>query len=158
MTDAPQPWLRNPASAGTLAAELLKDACDSALDERGSRQIEVVRDAALDLERQLEVLADSGGDGAVVVGMMAEGALRCADLSNLAACAVPELSGRASSVAVAATHVAAGATRGLCSLVEAAAGELDGQLAEYALRDARSAAWRADLVVRQVEEVSSARD
>lgn len=150
--------LHSPASAGVLAAKLLKASCDSALESQGSLHIEVVRDSALDLGRQLEVFAGSGEDGPGMVGLMAESALRCADLANLAACVAPELPETEAPAAISATHLAAGATRALCPLVEAAAKGMDGELAEYALRDVRSASWRADLVVRQVEEAAQARD
>src|SRR5829696_6272661 len=54
-------------------------------------------------------------------------------------------------LAAAAAHLAAGATRALISLVESQAGTLDEAYAENTLRDARSATWRADLAVRQIE-------
>jgi hypothetical protein len=50
-------------------------------------------------------------------------------------------------------HLAAGATRALTVLVEARAGILEGTHAENTLRDARGALWRADLAVRQTEEL-----
>lgn len=146
--------LHRPSAAGALAAELLKDSCDSALESQRSLHFEAVRDAALDLGRHLEALADSGE--AVPVNLLAEGALRCADLSNLAACAIPELPAEAVPAAVAAAHLSAGAARALQPLVEAASGEMEEDRTGYALRDARNAAWRANLVVQQVEEATSA--
>lgn len=145
------------AYTGSRAASALAKVCASLLETEESARpklhLQTVRAAALDLRDQLDALADED-----TTDFLAEGALRCADLANLAACAAPELPERAFAAAISATHLAAGATRALCALVEAAAGELEGDRAEYALRDARSAAWRADLVVRQVEESSPARD
>ena len=75
--------------------------------------------------------------------------LACADLAILAACNLPALPDDDRPLAVAAVHLAAGATRALIPLVESKAGTLDGSFAENTLRDVRSAGWRADLAVRQ---------
>ncbi len=145
-----------PVAAGSRAAAALARACDSSMAPDGSTtclklHLETVRDAALDLGRQLDALADEN----ITPGLLAEGALRCADTANLAACAIPELPAEAVPTAVAAAHLSAEAARSLQPLVEAAIGE-DPSLAEYALRDARNAAWRANLVIQQVEETPSA--
>lgn len=122
---------------------------------RSSFQLEVVRDAALDLQRQLEVLAGFGEGDAISVDLLAESALRCADVANLAACAVPELPEEAVPAAISATHLAVEAIRALYPLIEELAGELQEEAhAEYVLRDARGAMWRADLVIRQLEAAS----
>jgi len=101
------------------------------------------------LRTELEALADTVDDpSSVDVGL--EGALRAADVANLAAASLDELPEENSRAAVAATHLAAGAARALCTLVgEAGPG---GESAEYVLKDARSAAWRAGLAARQADE------
>jgi ABC-type hemin transport system ATPase subunit len=136
---------RTPADAGVLAAGLLADACGPYSET--SLRLEVVRDLALDLGRRLEVLAreDFAADSLV------EAALACADLATLAACNVPALPDGDRHLAAAATHLAAGTTRAIITLVEGEAGSLDGSYAENTLRDARSALWRADLAVKQIE-------
>jgi hypothetical protein len=135
---------RTPADAGALAAGLLAEACGTHAEN--TLRLAVVRDLALDLGRRLEVLAseDFAADSLV------EAALGCADLATLAACNVPALPDGDRPLAAAATHLAAGATRALISLVEWEAGILDGSYAENTLRDARSAGWRADLAVKQL--------
>ena len=135
---------RTPADAGALAAGLLVDACRPHAE--GSLRIKMVRDLALDLGRRLETLAeeDPAADSLV------EAALACADLATLAACNLPALPDGEKPLAAAATHLAAGATRALVSLVEPETGNLDEAHAENTLRDARSAGWRADLAVRQL--------
>jgi len=136
---------RTPADAGALAAGLLVDACRP--HSENSLRLEVVRDLALDLGRRLEVLAgeDSAADSLV------EAALACADLATLAACNLPALPDGERPLATAAVHLAAGTTRALIPLVESEAGTLEGHYSENTLRDARSAGWRADLAVKQVE-------
>lgn len=141
-----------PAAAGARAARLLRIACRSALKSRTSLLLEVVRDAALDLERALEVLADYGDPAPV--DLLAESAARCADTANLAACAVPELPEEEVSDAISATRLAVAAIHALYPLIEAKAGEIEEDHVKYALRDARGAMWRADLVIRQLEEAS----
>jgi len=136
---------RTPADAGALAAGLLVDACRP--HSENSLRLEVVRDLALDLGRRLEVLAgeDSAADSLV------EAALACADLATLAACNLPALPDGERPLATAAVHLAAGTTRALIPLVESEAGTLEEHYSENTLRDARSAGWRADLAVKQVE-------
>jgi hypothetical protein len=135
---------RTPADAGALAAGLLADACGP--HAANSLRLEVVRDLALDLGRRLEVLAteDSAADSLV------EAALACADLATLAACNVPALPEGDRPHAAAAVYLAAGAARAIITLVEWEAGSLSKIRAEYTLRDARSARWRADLAVEQL--------
>ena len=126
------------ASAGVLAAELLADACGTG----NGLQAETVRGLAEDLERGL-----SSPPGAGTADSLVEAALACADLATLAACNV--VGGPS---AVAATHLAAGAARALAALAEAEIGAAGGAYAENASRDLRSAAWKADLAVRQLGE------
>jgi hypothetical protein len=140
---------RTPADAGALAAGLLAESCLTASD--GSPNLDVVRDLALDLKRKLDALShpeDQQPDSLV------EAALACADLATLAAC---NLSGLPEDgellAAAAAVHLSAGATRSLAVLVEAGVGTLDEAHAENTRRDARGALWRADLAVRQIEEL-----
>ena len=135
---------RTPADAGALAAGLLVDACRPHLEV--SLRLQVVSDLALDLGRRLETLA--GEDSA---DSLVEAALTCADLAILAACNLPALPDGDRPLATAAVHLAAGTTRALVPLVEAEAGTLEEPYAENTLRDARSAGWRADLAVKQVE-------
>jgi hypothetical protein len=128
------------AFAGVLAAELLADACGTG----NGLQAETVRDLAEDLGRGLSSLPGAGTADALV-----EAALACADLATLAACNVAGVGGPS---AVAATHLAAGAARALAALAEAEIGATGGAYAENASRDLRSAAWKADLAVRQLGE------
>ncbi|HET7271201.1 MAG TPA: hypothetical protein VFI90_08940 [Rubrobacter sp.] len=139
---------RTPANAGALAAGLLVDACRPYPDS--PLRLEVVRDLALDLERRLEGLADQSSDDA---DSQIEAALACADLATLAACNLAVVSDRP--LATASVHLAAGATRALISLAESMTSALDETRAENTLRDARSAGWRADLAVKQIEDPQS---
>jgi hypothetical protein len=139
---------RTPADAGALAAGLLAESCLTASD--GSPNLDVVRDLALDLERKLDALSrpeDQQPDSLV------EAALACADLATLAACNLSGLPEDGEPLAAAAVHLSAGATRSLAVLVEAGVGTLDEAHAENTRRDARGALWRADLAVRQIEEL-----
>ncbi|HJQ30229.1 MAG TPA: hypothetical protein VJ827_12895 [Rubrobacter sp.] len=136
---------RTPAEAGALAAGLLVDASQPRPDD--TLRMKVVRDLALDLERRLEALANPSGED---IDSLLEAALACADLATLAACNLPVVSNR--SLATASVHLSAGAARALISLAESRAGSLDEPHAENTLRDARSARWRADLAVRQIED------
>lgn len=136
---------RTPADAGALAAGLLVDACQPR--PNNSLRIEVVKELALDLGRRLEALSDSEDTDALI-----EAALACADLATLAACNIQDLTEEGRPLATAAVHLAAGATRALISLSESKSGSVDEANAENTRRDARSALWRADLAVRQIEE------
>jgi hypothetical protein len=123
----------------------VEDAC--APGSGNPLRLEVVRTLARDLKRELEtlsVLAD--GETGVV-----EGALRAADVANLAASSLAELSRGGATKALAAAHLAAGAARALHALGEGVHARGEDHEA-YALRDARSAGWRARLVARQVDE------
>jgi hypothetical protein len=141
--------LPDPFSAGIRAAKSLEAACRPSAGPANSLQLEVVRDLALDIGRQLEVLA--GLENAP--DLLAEAALRCADLANLAVCNVSELPPEKTPRAVEAARLATGAVRDLRSLVEAECGDPDEEHAGNLLRDVRSAAWRAEFAARQVEEL-----
>jgi hypothetical protein len=138
----------DPVSAAARAASLLEEACRS--EATDSLRFAVVRDLALDIERGLDVLV-----GAVAPDLLAEAALRCADLANLAACSAPDLPPDEATQAVAAARLAAGAVRDLRPLIEAGSGDLDAEHAGNLLRDARSAAWRAEFAARLVDEAPS---
>lgn len=137
---------RTPVDTGTMAAGLLVDACRA--DSDNSLQLEVVGGLAFDLGRRLEILAGRG----CTTSSLIESALACADLATLAACNLQALPGRARPLAEAAVHLAAGATRALIPLIEADLVAMDETGAEYTRKDARSARWRADLAVRQLED------
>jgi hypothetical protein len=136
----------DPVSAGARAAGLLEEACRS--ESADSLHFAVVRDLALDIERGLDALVRS--EDAAAPDLLAEAALRCADLANLAACNVPELPPDEAPQAVAAVHLAASAVRDLRPLVEAGSGDLEAEHAGNLLRDVRSAAWRAEFAVRLI--------
>jgi len=131
------------ASAGVLAAGLLVEACGEGDDLLAW----TVRGLAEDLGRGLRPLSGAGTADALV-----EAALACADLATLAACNVAALPDRAGPSAAAATHLAAGAARALAALGEAEIEDPDEAYAGNALRDLRSAGWKAGLAVRQLEE------
>ena len=137
----------DPVSAGARAAELLEVACWSALEPANSLQLEVVRDLAADIRRQLDALAGLAREDAAP-DILAEAALRCADLANLAACNASKLPPERAPRALVAARLAAGAVRDLRSLVEADNGEPDGEHMENVLRDVRSATWRAEFAGR----------
>jgi hypothetical protein len=153
-TTAGDPRPNPPASllrSAALAAGLLENAC--APGSRDPLRLDVVRTLARDLKRELETLATLAGKETDVAWVEeVEGALRAADVANLAACTVPELLEARVPEVAAATHVAAGATRGLGILVQAGAEDRNERQAPYALKDARGAMWRARLAARQVDE------
>lgn len=136
-------------AAGALAAGLLAGACRQAPEGANGLQIKVVRDLAGDLERQLEALAQIAPGPPV--DALADGALCCADLASLAACALPELPEESFPQAAAAVHLATGAAKALGVGIEAGARGISGTSAENTLRDARGALWRAGLATRQAE-------
>jgi hypothetical protein len=142
---APEP--PDPVSAGARAARLLEEACRSAA--ANSLQLEVVRDLALDIGRELDALGSLARETSAPE-VVTEAALHCADLANLAACNAPELPPDTAPQAVTAARLAAGAVRDLRSLVEA--GDPDDEHAENLLRDLRSAAWRAEFATLLVDE------
>ncbi len=134
-----------------LAAGLLENACASGSGD--PLRLEVVRVLARGLKEELETLAaltDEETGAARVEGV--EGALRAADLANLAACAAPELLEARVPEAAAAVYLAAGAIRALGSLIEAEVEDPHERQAAYALKDARGAGWRARLATRQIDE------
>ena len=132
-----------PISDGLRAATLLEEACRPA--PQNAARIEVVRGLALDLRRQLAALSELG-DAAPDV--LAEAAICCADLANLAACNAPDLPPDAAPRATEAALVAAGAVEALGPMVEAGSAGLEDEHAENLLRDARSARWRAGFAAR----------
>jgi hypothetical protein len=137
------------AATGARSARLLGEACRTALASGGPPlRLEVVRNLAADLERELDALARSEE---APTDLLAEAALRCADLATLAACnagaGLPE--------AGAVVHLAAGAARALRLLVEAESDSLGSEHAENVLRDVRGVGWRVDLAVRQIEAPQS---
>lgn len=137
------------AATGARSAGLLGEACRRALASGGPPlRLEVVRDLAADLERELDALARSEEP---TPDLLAEAALRCSDLATLAACnadaGLPE--------AGAVVHLAAGAARALRLLVEAESDSLGSEHAANVLRDVRGVGWRVDLAVRQIEAPQS---
>jgi uncharacterized membrane protein len=116
-------------------------------------RLEVVRTLARDLTKELEALAVLDDDATATV----EGALRAADVANLAACTAPELLETVATQAIAAAYLAAGAVRALGILADAGVGEEPheephGEYEQNLSKDAQGAVWRAQLAVRQVDE------
>ena len=145
-----------PLRGAALAARLLEDACVPGSGD--PLRLQVVRTLARDLAEELEALAVLDDDTTATVDTIAtvEGALRAADVANLAACIVPELLETASTEASAAAYLAAGAVRALGILADTAVGdareEPHGEYEQNLSKDARGAVWRAQLTVRQVDE------
>ncbi|MGB3635859.1 MAG: hypothetical protein WA982_17615 [Rubrobacteraceae bacterium] len=135
--------------SGVLAASILESACISALKSDASLQLEVVRSLANDLKSFLEETSQTNAQGIQTSDLLAEAALRCADLANLAACNVYQLSKEHRSQAVAAVHLASGAVKAINVLAEAKVSP-ETPNTGHLLRDLQSAGWRADLAVRQV--------
>jgi hypothetical protein len=133
-----------PISDGLRAATLLEEACREAPPNAAMRT-EVVRGLALDIGRQLAALS---GLADVAPDVLAEAAICCADLANLAACNAPDLPPDATPRAIEAALLAAGAVEVLGPMVEAGSAELEAEHAENLLRDARSARWRAEFATR----------
>jgi hypothetical protein len=135
------------------AAELLVNACTPGSGD--PLRLEIIRTLARDLKEELEALVAlvNGETGPAPIEAV-EGALRAADVANLAACAVPELPKAHAPEAASAAHLAAGAVRALGPLIEAAIEDSHEGQTPYALKDARGAVWRARLAVRQVDEFS----
>ena len=140
------------SASGRGAADLLAHACRLDLETHDTPQLAVIKHLAEDLASQLDALAHADTGDVETADLLAEAALRCADLANLAACNLSELSGGAAPKAVAAVHLAAGATRALSLLAESEAGGSKTPNPDYVRRDARGARWRADIAFRQVEE------
>ena len=137
-----------PASAAAGAALLLEEAWANASDPL---RAEVVRELARSLGEEIEALAGLANTISSADARF-EAALRAADVANLAASSLADLPGEGVSRAVAAACLAAGAARAMVALAEAEASRLDEDHARYALKDARSAAWRARFAVRQTDE------
>jgi hypothetical protein len=139
--------------SAALAAELLENACSSGSEDDLRR--EVIRELARDLKGELEVLAARAEEATSAAGVeVIEGALRAADVANLAASALPELSRTRTLEAAAATHLAAGAARALSALARTTVKDPpDAEHACNALKDVRGAAWRARLASGQVDEL-----
>jgi hypothetical protein len=134
-----------------LAAGLLDEAC--APGSGAPLRLEVVQTLARNLKGELEVLVALADEKTGATGVEAvEGALRAAEVANLAACTVPELAEARVPEATAAAHLAVGAARALSAFVEAGAGDAHEYHAQNALKDVRGAAWRARLAARQVDE------
>lgn len=128
-----------------LAAGLLEEAWSLP----GSPRAGVTRELARSLRAELEALAGAAeGPSRADAGL--EGALRAADVANLAAASLDELPEENARTAAAAAHLAAGAARAACALVGETSPDAEG--ADYAIKDARSAAWRAGLAARQADE------
>ena len=140
------------SGAGALSAGLLSEACGLDLESRSSLQLEVVRDLAEDLKSRLDTLARTGAGDGEPAGLLVEAALRCADLANLAACNLPELSEANVPRAAASVHLAAGAAQALGFLAENETTVPDETHPDNVQRDARGARWRTDLAARQVDE------
>ncbi len=134
-------------SNGARAANLLEEACRQAPGTANAPQLEVVRVLALDIGRQLDALAGLAREDARP-DVLAEAALCCADLANLAACNAPDLPPDAAPRAVEAARLAAGTVEVLGPIIEAGSGDPG---TEDLLRDVRSAAWRAGFAARLVE-------
>ena len=132
-----------PISDGLRVVTLLEEACRPA--PPNAARIEVVRGLALYLGRRLAALFELG-DAAPDV--LAEAAICCADLANLAACIVTDLPPEAAPRATEAALLAAAAVEALGPMVEADIAELEAEHAENLLRDARSARWRAGFAAR----------
>jgi len=132
-----------PISDGLRAATLLEEACRPA--PPNAAKIEVVWGLALDLGQQLAALSELGY---AAPDVLAEAAICCADLANLAACNAPDLPPDAAPRATEAALLAAEAVEALSSMIEAQSAGLEAEHAENLLRDARSARWRAGFAAR----------
>ncbi len=137
-------------ATGVLSAELLEKACEGEASPTDVPRLDLVRDLTKDLKDQLDGITRFAGPD-LTPDLMAEAALRCADLSNLASCNLDGLSADGVPEAAASVHLAAGAAQALRLLVEAEAENLAGPQTAV-LRDVRGAGWRVDLAVRQVNE------
>ena len=143
--DAPDP-ATNPLRGAALAAGLLETSF--AQGPGSPLRLDVLRTLARDLRVELEALAELADRETAVV----EGALRAADVANLAASALPELPESRASEVAASAHLAAGAARALHALAEADATRRAGDRERSTLKDARGVAWRARHATRQVDD------
>ena len=139
------PLLRGAA----LAAGLLEEAWVLSGSGHLPLRAGVTRELARGLRSELEALAGTALDSSPTDARV-EGALRAADVANLAAASLDELPEKDARTAVAATHLAAGAARALTALVVGSGP--GGERTEYVLKDARGAGWRAGLAARQADE------
>ena len=143
-----RPW-EPPLRSAALAARLLEEACVPGSGD--PLRLQVVRTLARDLAEELEASAVLDDATATV-----EGALRAADVANLAACTAPELLETAAARAAAAAYLTVGAVRALVIIADASVSEAQeephGEYEQNLLKDARGAVWRAQLAVRQVDE------
>ncbi|HET7478049.1 MAG TPA: hypothetical protein VFJ72_00895 [Rubrobacteraceae bacterium] len=135
---------------GVRAAGALEEACRRSLEETQSLHLEVVRDLAADLRRQLDALSGMVEERAEP---RVDAALACADLATLAACNVIQMPPAEARTVANAVHIAAGAAHSLSGTAE----NISKDEAEYLARDARGARWKADLASRQADEFLSSR-
>ena len=153
----PHPVPSAPFRGAALAAEMLETACT--LGSGDPLRLKVVRGLARDLKGELEALAIlADGETDTRQTEWIEGALRAADVANLAACTVSELLGAHALEAAAAAYLASGAAQALGILVESRPEDARKDYASYALRDVRSAVWRARLATQQVDQFSGEAD
>lgn len=138
-----------PLGGAALAAGLLEEAWSLSGPGRLYLRAGVTRELARGLRSELEALSGTVVDTSPADARV-EGALRAADVANLAAASLAELPEANARKAAAAAHLAAGAARALCALVDVA--DTGGRRAEHVLKDARGAAWRAGLAARQADE------
>lgn len=141
--------MQAPLSGASLAAGLLEEAWSPSGSGRLSLRTGVTQELARGLRAELESLAGRTG-APPPTDVRVEGALRAADVANLAAASLAELPEAQARKAAASAHLAAGAARALCALVGDE--EAGGGRPEYVLKDARGAAWRAGLAARQADE------
>ncbi|MGB3681649.1 MAG: hypothetical protein WA990_04105 [Rubrobacteraceae bacterium] len=141
-------------SRGVRAASLLEATFSQALTRDEDRRLELVRDLTRDIKEQLEVLASPATpelSSKPSPGLIAEAALRCADLANLAACNLDGLPGPEATRAGAGVRLAAETVQALRRLSEERPGTLP-ETHPAVLRDIQGSGWRADLAVRQTDE------
>lgn len=142
-----------PLHTAALAAELLAEAWSLPGSDDASLRAGVTRELARGLRTELKAFAGAP-DGPSAPDTAVEGALRAADVANLAAASLAELPEPNARKAAAAAHLSAGAARALSALAGDA--QTGGKRAEYVLKDVRSAAWRAGLAARQADEALEA--
>ena len=134
-----------PLRGAALAVRLLEASCAQAPGD--PLRLDVLQTLARDLRVEIEALAELEGRETAMI----EGALRAADVANLAASALPELPESHAPEIAASAHLAAGAARALHALAEAVA-RAPGGRESSTLKDARGVAWRAQLAARQVDD------
>ncbi len=137
------------ACTGARAAALLETACEVALARAESPRAAEIRSLAGDLRVRLDAMIEPGGG--VEPDLLPEAALRCADLANLAASNAEILPPGAAGAIV---NLCAGAVRALRAALES--GRPEDGLSGYAPVETKSALWRVELAVRQLEESGSA--